>query len=216
MSLLVSTTAHGGSIRYELPSLLGEHRYDGTDFRGAITPDIDTPFGFYGVTEARLVVEGRVTKGKARGDGVIREDVTFDLLGLVTAVTSFQSTFEIFPPQTPETFRLEEVYFRPFTPRTTPLPNPAGNPPISFHVGLSVSPFVSPTFNNYPPLLEPRPDSVYINDGVIVDVPIIVEIVTAYIVFSGPSIVPEPSSLVAGILGALGLLLTNHRRTNRS
>jgi hypothetical protein len=64
--------AYGSTLRYDLPELLGEQRFDGTRQFGN-SSQVDTPFGFYTVEQARLVIEGSVVPGKAHGDGVIRQ-----------------------------------------------------------------------------------------------------------------------------------------------
>ena len=212
---LASTSAHGGSIRYELPNLIGEHQYDGSQpsFLGRVA-FVDTPFRFYSVTEARLVVEGHVAPGEARGDGIMREAVGFELLPSVASQPSFSNTFAIPVQPTSANFRLEQVYPYPFVPQTTPMPNPDGYPPISFYVQVSVGPTFS---TDYPPLLTPPEpgELVFAEDGIIVDVPIIAEITNAYIVLSGPSIVPEPTSLVAAVIAFSALLITTTRLTRR-
>ena len=186
--LFVSNAACAGSIRYELPSLLGEHIYDGSLMIWNAAAQVNTPFGFYAVEEATLVIEGRVSPGIARGDGAIREGITFDLLPKVTVLPNFVNTLEFSPDPTPAMFRFETTYPYPFVPETTPLPNRDGYPPVSFVVSL----WVGPSFGTqFPPLLGP-PDDI-LSPGIIVDVPIVAQIESAYIVLSGASIVPEPS-----------------------
>lgn len=78
--IVVSPLAWASTIRYELPQLIGEHRFDGnTEYHFGQIAHVDTPFGFYSVAEARLVVEGSVTAGKAHGDGIIRQALEFAL-----------------------------------------------------------------------------------------------------------------------------------------
>jgi hypothetical protein len=222
--LPIGTNAYGGSIRYELPNLLGEHRFDGTppSFLGRVafvdTPFGGTPYAYYTVTEARLVVEGHVTSGTAHGDGVIRENVEFDLLPSVAAQPSFSShlTYPVQP--TPESFRLETVYTRPFAPAIYHLapvfPTPDLYPPISFSVRLTVRPTIN---TDFPPLIMPTEPGKFVlsTDGVIVDVPITAQITNAYIVLSGPTIVPEPNSFVAAIVSLTSVLIIMNRRTRR-
>ncbi len=190
MLVLVSTTAYGGTIRYELPELLGEHFYDGGLSLFDAAAQIDTPFGFAAVEEARLVVVGRVSHGQARGDGVIREGTSFELLPSVSVYPSFANSSELNTESTSETFRIETIYLNPFVPDPLPLPGPDNSPPVSFLVYLLVQPSLE---TNFPPLIEPSGDIPA--SGIIVDVPIIAEIEQAYIVLSGTSIVPEPNSL---------------------
>lgn len=201
--LLLSNAVHGGSIRYELPSLLGEHVYDGTLTIFNAAAQIDTPFGFDAVEEAKLVVEGKVSPGVAHGDGVIRENTVFDLPPSVLLLPNFDHSIEISTEPTPATFRFETTYYHPFVPETTPLPNPDGSPPVSFSIYLSVG----PTFGTqFPPLLG-SPDDM-LSPGIIVDVPIVAQIESAYIVLSGTSIVPEPGSITL----ICGLVILLYRR----
>jgi len=195
--------AQGGSIRYDLPNLLGQHVYDGSFNLFDAVQRIDTPFGFYDVEEAKLVVEGRVSSGQARGDGIIREATEFELLPRVGVRPSFANSIEIQTEPTPESFRIETLYPNPFVPDTTPLPNPDGSQPVSFSVFLSVTPAFA---NQFPPLLiEPPADTLTPENGIVVDVPIVAEIEQAYIVLSWAKIVPEPGSMA--LLCSLFLLL---------
>jgi hypothetical protein len=201
--LLASNAAYGGSIRYELHSLLGEHIYDGGLAIFNAATQIDTPFGFYAVEEATLVVEGRVSQGIAHGDGVIRENTIFDLLPSVSVRPSFDNSIEISAEPTPATFRFETKYPYPFVPETTPLPNPDGYPPVSFAVYLSVGPSLGSLF---PVKFDPVGDT--LSNGIIVDVSIIAQIESAYIVLSSANIAPEPSG-IALVCGLIVLLLSN-------
>ncbi len=188
--LLATSTAYAGSVRYELSSLLGEHTYTGDLAFFNAASQVDTPFGFYAVEEATLVIEGSVSQGIAHGDGVIREDITFDLFPSVSVRPTFDLSIDTSTDPTPATFRFETTYSYPFVPDTTPLPNHDGYPPVSFAVYLSVGPSFGTQF---PPLLGP-PDDI-LSPGIIVDVPIIAQITTAYIVLSGANIIPEPSGI---------------------
>lgn len=210
--LVANNSAYGGSIRYELTSLLGEYRYDRPNSLAVKISQVQTQLGFADATEARLVVQGQVTPGKAHGDGMLRENTEFDLLPYVSAYPSFSSRAEISMQPTPESFTLEQVYLNPFFPLTTPLPNPDGNPPVSFFVSLNVGPVFGTL---YPPLINPPTpgELIFVNDGVIVDVPILANITSAYIVLSGPTIVPEPHSLAAMFIAFSLLLSTNYRLT---
>jgi hypothetical protein len=197
--VLASTAAYGGSIRYELPELLGEHSYDGGLSLFNALQHIDTPFGFYDIDEARLVIVGHVVPGLARGDGIIREATSFMLLPSVGATPSFARSITLTTEPTPESFRQESIYPNPFVPETTPLPNPDGYPPVSLYVSLLVTPAFG---TQYPPLIAPQVD--LLSNGIIVDQPIVANIDQAYIVLSGANIVPEPGSIA--ILGGLILL----------
>ncbi len=169
--LLASSAAHGGSIRYELPSLLGEHVYDGSLTLWNAAQVVDTPFDFYAAEEATLVVEGRVSQGVAHGDGVVRDSTTFDLLPSVSARPSFDHSIEISTEPTPAIFRFETTYSYPFVPETTPLPNPGGYPPVSFTVYLSVGPTFGTIYFD--------PSTGTQSTGIIVDVPIVAQIESA-------------------------------------
>lgn len=212
LALLIGSSpaiAYGGSIRYELPALLGEHRYDGAlSFFNAIQ-EIETPFGFHEIEEARLVVAGTVSNGQVRGDGIIREETSFELLPSVNARPSFANTIDISTEPTPGVFHFETPYPDPFTPTVTPLPKPSGFPPITFWVYLGVSPALGTQF---PSLIERTGD--VLSSGIIVDVPIVAEINQAYIVLSGASILPEPGSLALAC-GALALIVAARFRAAR-
>jgi hypothetical protein len=205
------SAAAGGTVRYDLPVLLGEHVFDGSDSDpfGPVSY-VDTPFGFYSVSRARLVVEGFVTPGRAHGDGVLRQDIEFELLPDVGALPSFARNVTFSIESTIGSFQIEEVYPDPFVPEVTPLPNPDGYPPISFYVRFSVGPSWE---TEIPPLLEPvEPGDFFLwTDGIIVDEPITAHVTQAYILFEGPGVVPEPTSAV---MIAIGLLLfgLRHRR----
>lgn len=192
--IVVSPLAWASTIRYELPQLIGEHRFDGnTEYHFGQIAHVDTPFGFYSVAEARLVVEGSVTAGKAHGDGIIRQALEFALEPSVSALPSFVHSLTFSTKATIGEFRIGETYAHPFAPETIPLPNPDGYPPLSFDVRFAVGPsFVT----NYPPAIEPRPELLRTMDGIIVDVPIVANVTTAYIVMEGPGVVPEPDGAV--------------------
>ncbi|QDU90078.1 hypothetical protein Pla175_34780 [Pirellulimonas nuda] len=158
---------------------------------------IDTPFGFSRVAEARLVVEGCATAGWARGDGVQLESDSFELIPAVSANPSFQREFN-YGAETLGAFRIDEVFPEPFFPTTTPLPNPDGYPPVSFQVFLSVFPSSATLF---PARIGNSWDATTL--AYVVETPIIAQIDTAYIILSGPNTVPEPSGLAAVVAGCL-------------
>jgi len=208
----LARAAFGGTVRYDLPELLGEHRYDGVTQTGGFS-HVDTPFGFYAVEQARLVIAGTVLAGKARGDGIIREPLEFDLEPFVQTGASFKSTIAIGQTPTVGLFSFDELYHYPFVPKTTPLPSPAGYPPVSFSVGLGISLSFSTTI---PPTIDPNSPYDEATDGVIVDVPIIANVTTAYIELTGAGIVPEPSAWVLATLGSIVCLAcTASRPYNR-
>lgn len=207
LALALGGPACGGTIRYELSNLLGEHRYDGEDSLWSAIQQIDTPFGFYGVKEARLVIEGTVLPGMGRGDGVLREPTSFVLPPSVGVRPSFETSSYTDNEPTSEMFRIEKVYADPFVPETTPLPNPDGYPPVSFSVSLSVGPIFAPP---YPPWIDPNGGHLFNWEGVIIDEPIVATIHQAYILLSGPAVVPEPGSIA--LVGGLVVLLVGARR----
>lgn len=209
LSSVVSGTAAGGSIRYELTELLGEHVYDGSSWT-SVVQWIQTPFGYTwpGIDESRIVIEGRVTTGQAHGNGVFLENKSFHVLPLVSAGgATFNHTIALTPITafTPETFRIEVINTDPFRHETPPLPNPSGNPPLSFQVALSVGAAPANLFHEPrrldPILLTPNGD---LGNAYVYDVPIVATIETAYVILTGPGVtVPEPS----GVVVAAGLLL---------
>ena len=200
----------GGTLRYDLPELLGEHSYDGTTYLGGLA-HVDTSFGFGTVQQARLVISGSVQPGKARGDGVIREALEFELEPFVQAVASFRGA-SVQLPVTPTigSFTIDEIYPNPFVPKTTPLPNPGGYPPISFSVGLGLNFTIS---TNIPPNIDPGSPFNDATDGIIIDEPIIANITTAYIEFQGAAIVPEPSSVTIAIAACMFGLTARFRHS---
>jgi len=204
---VLSDSTYGGTIKYELPELLGQHHYDGSEQTpfGRVA-HVNTSFGFYSIAEAKVVVEGSVTSGTAHGDGILREPLEFVLEPSVSAHPSFARSISFSTEPVIGAFRIEEVYSDPFWPEITPLPNPAGYPPVSFYVPFFVG--LNEFSTDFPPRLKPaKPgELIFATDGMIVDEPIVANVTTAYILLSGPDIVPEPASgaifvsvLVAGI-----------------
>ncbi len=200
---LFAGVAYGGTLRYDLPELLGEQRFDGTRQFGN-SAQVDTPFSLYAVEQARLVIEGSVSPGKAHGDGVIRLPLDFDLMPFVQAGASFQRSLLFPATPTVGPFSFDEIYPFPFVPETTPLPNPGGYPPILLTVGLGIS--LSFT-TNFPPKIDPASPFYDAMDGVIVDVPIVANVTTAYIELSGASIVPEPPTASLALASCFCILL---------
>jgi PEP-CTERM motif len=207
--LLPSLPAVAGSVRYDLPELLGNHVWDGSDvFDLGQIAHVDTPYGFYSVRQARLVVEGFATLGRAHGDGVLRQDVEFELLPVVNAYPSFAQIIYLPTGPTIGAFDIDYVYPNPFVPEVTPLPNPDGYPPVSFQVLFSLGPRLE---TEIPPLLEPVDPGeldLWVR-GVVLDDPIVANVTEAYIILEGPGVVPEPTSIV---LAGIGLILVGWRR----
>lgn len=209
--LVASSAALGGAVRYELPELLGEHRFDGSEDYLILRSDhVDTPFGYYTVERARLVVEGNVTSGRAHGDGIIREALDFELKPSVSAAPSFDGLLRIFGESMVGEFHIDQVYPNPFLPSTTPLPGPGGYPPISFYVTVSVSPAF---LTDCPPLIEPDlPPHLLWPYGIIVDTPIVANITEAYIIMEGQGVVPEPSAWMLILAGTSAIILSRRLR----
>jgi hypothetical protein len=206
--LVTSNVSFGGSFRYELPELLGEKQFDGTHRIGSVA-HIDTPFGFYDVSQARLVVEYMVTAGRARGDGMLREPTEFVLKPFVVPHPSFSNTFDLAFEPTIGTLRLDQTYAHPFAPNMTPLPNPDGYPPQSFSVTMLMS---LSFLTEFPAAISPSDEFLDATDGIIVDVPIVVNVTRAYIIMEGPDVVPEPIGYLQLIVGAVVLASSCRRR----
>ena len=212
---LAAATALGGSVRYDLPQLLGEYTFDVTStFDVSRSVDLNTAFGFYSVSEARVVVSGYATSGKGRGDGVYREATEFELLPTLAA--SFgpilgRHIIDFAPPPTVGAFQIEKVFTYPFVPETTPLPNPDGHPLISAVAGLSLG--LNGFLTNFPALIGQPPDLFLARDGIVVVDPIRASITDAYVILEGPGVVPEPSTVCLFII-LLGILCT-HRHFTR-
>jgi hypothetical protein len=206
----LSQTTLGGTVRYELPHLLGEHRFDGTDSFFGSGNGIQTPFGYYSVHEARLVIEGTSQPGKARGDGVLREPIEYELparigVSFTTMAGSFATGFR---RETTSPFSIERIYPFPFVPEVIPLPSPVGHPPATFFTDILVSTNSSTVF---PAPIDANSAEIRDWDGIIIDVPVTAHITKAYIEFSGPEIVPEPSAFSAALSG-LFLFMYRMRR----
>lgn len=210
-SLLTISGAQGGSIRYDLSDLQGEYRYDGTPSIFMPQLVIDTPFGSQTIQKARLVLEGRATAGRAHGDGVFRENTDFVLLPTIFSILG--NVVNLGPEIAPGDFQLEIISNSfPFDP-AVPLQPTVGASLISFGVGVKAS---SSLTTEYPPLLDPLQPAPLLQNGIIVDEPIVIVIERAYVILEGPTIVPEPSSIAIVIAGVLTLLPTNRQRKKQS
>jgi len=205
---LGDANAFGGTIRYELPTLLGQHVYDGDPFYLGRFAFVDTPFGFYSADQARLVVVGTVTSGRAHGDGILREAIDFDLIPSVGATPSFARLINFPGAVTVDSFRIDDIYPNPFHPEITPLPNPDGYPPMSFNVRFGVGPSLS---TQYPPAIAPIPGVPFVTTGTIIDVPIMANVTEAYIILEGAQ-VPEPATWMLVLAGAAIAVMTSRIR----
>lgn len=196
-----------GTVRYELPTLLGEHRSTGTSFSDRFA-EIATPFGFYAVEQARIVMVGSVQSGRARGDGVVREATDFELKPFARPTASFVRTIEFTSVPTSSLFRFDEIYSNPFVPETTPLPNPDGYPPVTFSVGFWLGLSIS---TEWPAKIHPTNEPDLNLTGVIIDEPIIANVTTAYVELSGVGIVPEPTAGALVLAGCAGIGMARRR-----
>jgi hypothetical protein len=205
-------STHVGFARYQLPIFpigpIGELRYDGTTETGGFT-HVGAPFHFSDTRQARLVIEGTVEPGKARGDGIIRQAAEFDLALFVE--TSFPTVPFLWTTPAVGSFHFDEIHPWPFRPKMVPLPGPGGHPVNSFSVDVSLSLMV-PTI--WPSNIDRDSPFDYATDGIIIDVPIVVNITNAYVVFQGPLIVPEPSTGTIAIVVCLFLFGARFRRSS--
>lgn len=204
--LVAASPAFGGTVRYDLPGLLGQHSSDEvSDVFSWPTQQIDTPFGFGQVDEARLVIVGTVSPGLAHGNGITHEAISFQLLPVIHVIPSFADPIDIYPSS--ESFHFETVFSNPFFPNTTPLPGPDGHPPVSF--SLQLIPNVS-MHTSLPPHI---PGNITLEPPYYVDVPIIAHIQEAYILLGGPQIVPEPRTLtLTGLMVLVGVGIARRTR----
>lgn len=190
MSMLLSENfASGGTFRYDLPELLGEYRFDGGDDYSKRV-EIDTPFNLTGVSRAIFFIEGSITPGVARGDGVVFEPDEFELVPSFYVFYGFpNSGFLTFPVETHSPFRINETFTGPFY-SVTPLPNPVEPPPVfSFQVRPGAGPAISTL---YPDHVDPNDVILNTFDAIVIETPIIAHVTEAYVILTGNSVVPEP------------------------
>jgi len=204
-----SSRLQAGTFRYELPELLGELRYD-IEKTSLVDVSIATPFGLTGVSKATFIIEGSITRGKARGDGVIFEATEFELEPAFAVGYEFpNSGFGTLPLLQPSSFRIVETFNGPFY-SVTPLPGPGvSTPPFSFSVTASVGPAIT---TMYPDRIDSQTDPIDLPVGFVVETPIIANVTEAYVVLEGSSVIPEPNSCTLVALGILTLLLSNQAR----
>lgn len=202
-----STETWAGTVRFSLPELLGDYLYDGykpglSDYSRSTS--IDTPFGLLSVREATVVIAGTITPGQAQGDGILRQSDRVELLA--SAQTGFFGPNAGFAHLDPEpdsgAFRVEQTFTGPFV-SVIPLPGPGPRPHFSFSVNFAIGPH----YTVLPPRIGPPGNSLDIDDGIIIDIPITAEVTEAYVLLHGHNIgVPEPHSLALAALGAVALM----------
>ncbi|MBA4107490.1 MAG: hypothetical protein C0485_17270 [Pirellula sp.] len=195
--------AQAGSMRFELPELLGEHELttlaDGFPAGYVVTSTtIQTPFYVYHVNSARLVIVGAATAGTIRGDGATRAAEEAAFLPRVTAQPQFYGGasvvhFSLDPP--PSVISLDQSYSRPFVPGVTPLPGPGVVQQLraKFDVTLAMYPD-SVALNSIPYLTESDPLAYRRQEeGLTVIESARARITEAYLILEGPGVVPEPT-----------------------
>jgi hypothetical protein len=214
-----ATTASAGSIRIELPELVGDYNFvpasdwlnQGFDATRSVM--LPTQYGFYSISTAIVVLDGTVSAGRAHGDGILREATEFNLIPSVRAdLNAFMSGRYLVTDPFLGAFRIEKFYVAPYAPELTPLPNPdnPGTLPIEIRVGAHIG--LNDFYTNFPPYIGPPPDGIYIRDGLIVDQPITGRITSAYLILDGPDIVPEPPAMIL-LIGGTMLACANFRRS---
>ena len=214
-SLVAPTLVLAGYVRYDLPELVDEYRWEDKKLPADEGhASLDTRLPLADVSEARLVIEGRATAGVAHGDGVTLRSDGCDLLPGAFIELSGGEIRRIWRLQAPDGgFRFEQVHHAPFALAPVIAPGLDLNPPrMSVEVSVCTFPWWTTV---YPPrLTPPGPGPYVINlvpDGIVVDVPIVVEVTAAHLVLSGPAIAPEPGGLTLLASGAVVLLLSHHR-----
>jgi hypothetical protein len=212
--------AQGGSIRYDLPELLGQHYY-GAHGLGGVGTERQTDFIGYSVTKSRLVIEGTIHPGKARGDGIFREPVEFDLIPIVGF--SVGAIPGLFSPSVSMRFDADHVNLGPvlvdhtrilpFRWNITELYDSSNDPPLLFGAELGLFDYFPAPF---PAKIVADGEPYYLMDGIIIDVPAYANITNAYVEFFLDSeLVPEPSTAAATISAALLLLFQKGRMKSR-
>lgn len=228
------SAARGGTMRYDLTELLGEHRFEGekpfpelqlsrhgiSSFDTQFINTIDTPFETPGVSKATLVINGNLLPGNARGGGIDLDQTEFVLQPRFRAFHGFSSFSNATNPAAQTgLIRINETFAGPFSSGLTVLPFGTigtGGPLFTFSVIANIDPGPS---TRYPPRHYSLP---YIgmknigpkwppHSGYLVVTPIIANITEAYVVLEGSSVVPEPSSGAMILLG-MSVLLLNRRR----
>jgi hypothetical protein len=150
------------------------------------------------------VIKGTLSGGRAHGDGVTRENQSFDLLPSYQWLSNFGDFYSLNNTK-PEGDFVADIEFNayPFLRSLRPL-DPVRDPIAlaSFSIGFRAMPSIS---TQYPLFLNPVDNQVDFGQGIIIDVPVRANVTEAYIVLSGPAIVPEPSMYVIGTLSIVGL-----------
>ena len=213
-----------GTVRYDLPELLGRYEYGLQDDplrRRSVR--VDTPFELSGASSIKLVLEGTVKPGVAMGDGISYEPTRVVLEPSVPSgigVTRGMAYLSFGSPQSTSEFRVEHEILGPFRsfdysqgcdpevicswkpPRLIPL--------YSFTASAGVSPAHT---TQTPDVIDGQTKPFRFLDGLIIEVPVVANITEAYAIIEGSGVVPElvTSSTVpepsCGVLGLASFLL---------
>lgn len=205
-------TSVAGTIRYDLPELLGRYEYGGKDdpLRGR-SVTVDTPFDLGGVSSIRLVLEGTVKPGVARGDGIYYEPTRVVLEPSVLSGVGVENGMVLLTlasHQPTGDFRVERELLGPFRnfkyggcdPEVICSPGPPRHIPVySFSAWAGASPaYTTQTpevIDNNETVNDPSDGGPYILreflDGLIVEVPVVANITEAYAIIEGRSVLPE-------------------------
>ena len=223
VAILSATTAtvSAGTVRVPLPELLGDYTIDSFDngFFGRqiqVTPGVS----HFGSERATIELKGSITRGRVRGDGVLRQSIETILHGGFGA--TFQPTQDPLNPNLglsllPEgDFQRDwsfSVFFQPGIDDFPMLGQPTVFQP---EVSISFQPSWGRLYDEIPFLPPPAQDELRrAEDGLIIMEPVVGTITEAYLVIEH-RFIPEPSTLaIAGsgfFVGALGLLGYRHRR----
>jgi hypothetical protein len=210
---LAATPATAGTLRVDLPELLGDYEYDGGRESGnRRTVTLNMPFRVYSISEARIVIAGTTTPGKGRGDGVLREASAFDLLP--SGSPSFHPQLnvrDLFAVKMDVgDFIVDRTLVTPLHPAVTPLPCLCETPPIYITAGMSLG--LNELITNFPPWIGDRiPGHLYrASDGIVYETPIRAQVTEAYLVLTGRGVVPEPRT--AWLLTVILVFVGTQRR----
>jgi hypothetical protein len=214
---LSATAASGGTLRIDLPQLVGD-----CCSAGQLPPEaeVPTPFDIRGVSSIRLVLEGTLTSGKGRGEGVEGVATEFELKGTASAYFYALQGFPPRPPLDPDylfvsfffkteaepqagQFHIDHFFIGPFfDARTLDLV-----PVLSLH--FSAGPEISAATLFPPPIPFFHTELLYETIT-----PIHMSISSAYFVLEGASVTPEPGGIALGLSAALGSVLLSRARND--